>query len=163
MVEWAEKYPAQIVILAMLVQWSMAVDTALAVDLSGETKSNPVDELKTVLGLLETKLSVMAETVLSVKVAPNIRKKYEQVITELVHQRDVTRALIDQGVSSNIDFSWLYHLRFHYDESITDQNGKDVSNALSMHLSHAQFPYGYKYQGISERLVQTPHNDAILH
>ena len=70
MIEWAEKYPAQIVPLVSLVQWSMAVDTALAVDFSGETKSIPIYELKTVLGLLGTKLSVMAETVLNVKVAP---------------------------------------------------------------------------------------------
>ena len=159
MVSWAEKYPAQVVILSMLVQWSMSVDSALAIDVSGESKSNPIDELKAVLLTLESKLAVMAETVLSSNVAPNMRKKYEQVITELVHQRDVTRTLIENGVSNNMDFSWLYHLRFHYDGTIASSDGENLSDALSIHLSHAQFPYGYEYQGISERLVQTPLTD----
>ena len=158
-VSWTEKYPAQIVILSMLVQWSMSIDSALAIDLNGETKSNPIDELKSVLSTLESKLSVMAETVLKRDVVPNMRKKYEQVITELVHQRDVTRTLIENGVSNKMDFSWLYHLRFYYDGSIVNSNGDNLSEALSIHLSHAKFPYGYEYQGISERLVQTPLTD----
>ena len=153
---WSEKYPAQIVILAMLVQWSMAIDDALSINLSGETKSDPIDELKVVLASLETKLAIMAKSVLKGAVAPTTRKKYEQVITELVHQRDVTRSLIKDGVASNFDFSWLYHLRFYYDKSMVDEN---QLKALNIRLSHAKFDYGYEYQGMSERLVQTPLTD----
>jgi dynein heavy chain 1 len=45
----------------------------------------------------------MAETVLK-ELPPDSRKKFEQLITELVHQRDVVRNLIKDGVSSQKDF-----------------------------------------------------------
>ena len=38
------------------------------------------------------------------------RKKFEQLITELVHQRDVTRSMIEDRVEDINDFRWLYHL-----------------------------------------------------
>ena len=158
-VAWTDRYPAQVVLLGMLVQWCMAVDDSLTPDTPGETKSDSRDELNSVLASLERKLSIMAKTVLSNNVAPNMRKKYEQVITELVHQRDVTRSLIEQGVFDKNDFAWLYHLRFRFDSSLIGTDGASVGDALSVHLSHAQFPYGYEYQGISERLVQTPLTD----
>ena len=40
------------------------------------------------------------------------RKKFEQLITELVHQRDVTRSMIEDEVEDVNDFRWLYHLRY---------------------------------------------------
>jgi len=43
-----------------------------------------------------------------------VRKKYEQLITDFVHQRDVVRILILQQVESLKDFNWLYHMRFYY-------------------------------------------------
>ena len=30
----------------------------------------------------------------------------------MVHQRDVTRSLIDEGITSETDFLWLYQLRY---------------------------------------------------
>lgn len=43
-----------------------------------------------------------------------MRKKYEQLITDFVHQRDVTRLLQRQGITSTKEFGWLYHMRFYY-------------------------------------------------
>lgn len=45
---------------------------------------------------------------------PQMRKKYEQLITDFVHQRDVTRLLQRQGITSTKEFGWLYHMRFYY-------------------------------------------------
>ena len=53
----------------------------------------------------------MAETVL-LDLPTESRKKFEQLITELVHQRDVTRSMIDDEVEDVNDFRWLYHLRY---------------------------------------------------
>jgi hypothetical protein len=39
------------------------------------------------------------------------RKKYEQLITAIVHERDVTRTLIKDGTVSATAFEWLYHMR----------------------------------------------------
>jgi dynein heavy chain 1 len=48
----------------------------------------------------------MAETVLK-ELPPDSRKKFEQLITELVHQRDVVRNLIKDGVTSQKGLRWL--------------------------------------------------------
>ena len=95
----------------------------------------------------------MAETVLK-ELPPDSRKKFEQLITELVHQRDVVRNLIKDGVSSQKDFRWLCHLRYTYHP----ENPK-LTEKLIISLSNATFFYGFEYVGIGERLVQTPLTD----
>jgi dynein heavy chain 1 len=146
-VNWATKFPAQVMILATLINWSMGVDKALRED--GDSSSG----LKAVLGGLEGKLEIMAQTVL-LDLPSEARKKFEQLITELVHQRDVTRSLLDDGVSDPEDFRWLYHLRYTY-----NPKAPKLTEKLSISLSNANFFYGFEYQGIGERLVQTPLTD----
>jgi dynein heavy chain 1 len=145
-VQWATKFPAQIMILASQIHWSMSVDKALAEDDSGAA-------LKKALSSLEWKLEVMAETVLKELPAED-RKSFEQLITELVHQRDVVRDLMENGVSSPRDFRWLYHLRYTY-----HPEAPELTEKLKISLSNATFYYGFEYLGIGERLVQTPLTD----
>jgi dynein heavy chain 1 len=146
-VDWAQKFPAQVMILAALVNWSMGVEAALSLD--GDSR----DALKTVAQGIEAKLEIMAETVL-LDQKPDVRKKFEQLITELVHQRDVTRSLMDEGVSDPLDFRWLYHLRFRF-----NPHTEELTERLQISLSDADFFYGFEYLGIGERLVQTPLTD----
>lgn len=61
----------------------------------------------------------MAETVL-LDLPTESRKKLEQLIAELVHQRDVTRSMIDGGVCDVHDFRWLYHLRFNFNPKVAN-------------------------------------------
>jgi dynein heavy chain 1 len=82
------------------------------------------------------------------------RKKFEQLITELVHQRDVTQSLIDEKVTSPEDFKWLFHLRFQY-----NPEAEVMTEKLRISLSNAHFFYGFEYLGIGDRLVQTPLTD----
>jgi dynein heavy chain 1, cytosolic len=145
-VNWATKFPTQIMILATQINWSMGVDKALG-DVDSEAS------LKHLLSSLEWKLEGMAETVLK-ELAPDSRKKFEQMITELVHQRDVVRELIKDGVSSQNDFRWLYHLRYTY-----HPEAPKLTEKLMISLSNATFYYGFEYLGIGERLVQTPLTD----
>ena len=77
--DWSKGYPAQVMILASLVNWSMGMDAALRSD--GDSKG----DLEIVLGGIHGKLEVMAETVL-LDLPYESRKKFEQLITELVHQ-----------------------------------------------------------------------------
>ena len=79
---WAGKFPAQVMILASLVHWSMLMDAALR-------NSDSKHEMEIVFGSINGKLEIMAETVL-LDLSAESRKKFEQLITELVHQRDVT-------------------------------------------------------------------------
>ena len=110
-------------------------------------------EMNEVLRGIESKLEIMAETVL-LDLPSESRKKFEQLITELVHQRDVTRSMIDGGVSDVNDFRWLYHLRFDF-----NPKAENLLERLRISLSNASFYYGFEYLGIGERLVQTPLTD----
>ena len=145
-VNWTGRFPAQVMILASQVNWSMGMDAALR-------KEDSKQELENVLGKINGKLEVMAETVL-LDLPTESRKKFEQLITELVHQRDVTHSMIDGGVSDVNDFRWLYHLRFDF-----NPNAENLIEKLRISLSNASFYYGFEYLGIGERLVQTPLTD----
>lgn len=145
-VNWAKKFPAQVMILASLVNWSMSIDSALR-------KNSSTNALSDVLASVESKLEIMAQIVLT-DLSAEIRKKFEQLITEFVHQRDVTSALVKDGVNDPLDFRWLYHLRFHY-----NPDAESLAEKLQISLSNASFLYGFEYLGIGDRLVQTPLTD----
>lgn len=140
---WMEKYPAQLVTLAIQVAWTGAVEASF------QQGSKPEDPLNTIHKGLE----LLADVVLT-ELAPVTRRKCEHLITELVHQRDVTRSLIQQGVSENTVFAWLYQMRFYLDAGATNQ-----LNCLSIRASDTSFPYGWEYLGVPDRLVQTPLTD----
>ena len=105
------------------------------------------------LAAVETSLNILADSILgdldSIK-----RKKFEHLITELVHQRDVTRKLIRERVNSAQDFAWLYEMRFYW-----NSNEENVLHKLSIQIANARFYYGFEYLGVGERLVQTPLTD----
>ena len=68
---WANKFPAQIFILATQINWSMGVDKAL-----GDADS--ITSLKQLLASREWNLECMAKTVLK-ELPPDSRKKFEQI------------------------------------------------------------------------------------
>ncbi|KIR72005.1 dynein heavy chain 1, cytosolic [Cryptococcus deuterogattii CA1014] len=139
---WTDSYPAQLVVLAVQVAWTDLVESSIA-----------TAGLTSVLALVSQTLDLLADTVLQ-DVAVLQRRKYEHLITELVHQRDVIRSLITSGTRSTTSFEWLYHMRFYLNESVSDPLLK-----LEIRMADAVFPYGYEYLGIPDRLVQTPLTD----
>lgn len=145
-IEWTTHFPAQVMILAAQISWSMGIDKAL-------DDSDPQSAMASVLAVLEWKLEVMASTVWK-ELPPDSRKKFQQLITELVRQCDVVRSLMKDQVSSPTDFRWLYHLRYNYNPQAVN-----VTEKLIVSLSNATFQYGFEYLGIGERLVQTPLTD----
>lgn len=144
---WAERYPAQVVVLGVQVIWTRWVDQVLKEPASGQTALGPV--LDAVLKVLD----VLADVVLG-DLAPIMRRKCEHLITELVHQRDVIRQLQRDGVSAPDDFHWLGHMRFYLDPANPDPVGR-----MTVHMADATFPYGFEYLGVQDRLVQTPLTD----
>ncbi len=129
--------------LATQILWSQGVEKALI-------NKTPLNDH---LSAVETTLNILADSILGDLDAIR-RKKYEQLITELVHERDVTRKLIKHKVASNQDFAWLYEMRFYWDASQSN-----VLNKLTIQVANAKFYYGFEYLGVSERLVQTPLTD----
>lgn len=108
-ITWIEKFPAQLVTLAVQVAWTASVESSFQ-----ETQSldGPLETIRQGLDLL-------ADVVLT-ELTPVTRRKCEHLITELVHQRDVTRTLIQQQIPDNKAFSWLYQMRFYLDPSVNN-------------------------------------------
>jgi dynein heavy chain 1 len=142
---WMEKYPAQLVTVAIQVAWTASVEGSL------EASRAPESSLDTVLQALD----LLADIVLQ-DLNPVTRRKCEHLITELVHQRDVTRTLIQQRSFDPTSFTWLYQMRFYLDRSV-----ENPLDRLTIKVADASFPYGWEYLGVTDRLVQTPLTDRV--
>jgi dynein heavy chain 1 len=141
--ETINNHPTQAVMLAFQILWTELIEECLE---KGNKVSAVVNRVVTFLGYL-------AEEVLG-DIEKSLRQKYEQLITESVHQRDVARILEQQNVSSNKDFKWQYYMRFYFNPKEADPLKK-----LIIRMGNAQFNYGLEYLGVSEKLVQTPLTD----
>ena len=150
---WIDKFPAQVTILSSQVSWGRQVETALSASGGGGGADGVATAMAVTQQQLFAKLRTLSECVLR-DMEPALRKKCEQLLTELVHQRDVVRALGAQGVHGPEEFGWLYHLRYYF--APTHQN---LMQRLSIKMANASFFYGFEYLGIQERLVQTPLTD----
>ncbi|KAJ2242891.1 dynein heavy chain, partial [Coemansia sp. RSA 454] len=141
---WVAETPAQLVVLAKQVVWTQRVEAAMA---QGQ------GELQGELDVVARELHVLADAVLTELPALE-RKKTEHLVTELVHQRDSIRQLLDAGVSGPQDFGWLSQMRFYHDTEATD-----AQSSVLVRMADAQFAYGFEYLGVADRLVQTPLTD----
>ena len=133
-----EEYPAQIVLLSFFI-----VSTAMTekhIDKSNIPTA--VQEIITFIGFL----SQLVFTDLSVA----SRHTVQQLITESVHHRNLTREL--EGINSITAFEWTHFLRFYHDKS----NGE-----LLAKIGDASFNYGFEYLGLTPSLVRTPLTDRV--
>lgn len=145
--DWISKFPAQVVILSSQTSWTQKIEDALSVSAkSGEKISDA-------LQVLEGQLKALSTNVLQ-DLPSELRKKSEQLLTEMVHQRDVTRLIVSNDVNSKTDFKWLYHLRFYW-----NPKESNLMKQLCIRMAQASFFYGFEYLGIGDRLVQTPLTD----
>lgn len=137
LIAWMDEQAAQAALLAMQVTLCNQVETGLGFQGQIETSLSKCQEL----------LCILADYVLN-DMKSLLRRKVEQLVGELVHQEGVITGLIKSGVSSSSDFSWLFYMRFY------QQNG-----GVRVSVANADFPYGFEYQGVAERIVQTPLTD----
>ena len=138
--EWVHQFPAQIIILSSQVQWSISVE-------------KNISSLDVCLERTELLLEKLADKVLG-NVKSDRRKKYEQLITELVHQRDSTRNLKNLKTANREEFQWLAQLRYYY-----FAKEENILRRLNVRCANSTFFYGFEYLGVGERLVQTPLTD----
>ncbi|KAL1257320.1 hypothetical protein QQF64_010564 [Cirrhinus molitorella] len=148
-INWIDRYQAQLVVLSTQIDWSENVENAL-ITIAGGADVSP---LQGVLTNVEATLNLLADTVL-MEQPPLRRKKLEHLITELVHQRDVTRTLMKNKIDNPKSFEWLSQMRFYFDPKQTD-----VLQQLSIQMANAKFNYGFEYLGVQDKLVQTPLTD----
>ena len=159
-VDWVNVTPGQCVILAAQVVWTHQVQVALeAVEVSKSSSKqlNPDRfSLDGVAERVDLMLGILADSVLQEQRHMQ-RKKYEHLITELVHQRDVVRQLMAKKVDSPKDFAWLYYMRFYWSKA-----EPQADHRLIVRVANAEFLYGFEYLGMVERLVQTPLTDRCF-
>jgi dynein heavy chain 1 len=148
-ITWIDRYQAQLVVLSTQIGWSENIELALTT-ISGGADMKPMQD---VLFNVEATLNMLADTVL-MEQPPLRRRKLEHLITELVHQRDVTRRLIKNNIDNPKSFEWLSQMRFYFDPKQTD-----VLQQLSIQMANAKFNYGFEYLGVQDKLVQTPLTD----
>ncbi|KAK3828336.1 MAG: dynein heavy chain [Benniella sp.] len=152
LLNWIDKVPDQLVVLTSQTIWTSIVERGLTGVAESGNPSNQ-EPMNHALSYVERALNVLADTVLQ-DLGPIQRKKCEHLITDLVHQRDVIRALMNAKVSSPKDFQWLSHMRFYFDGS-----HEDPLHYLTITMANANILYGYEYFGVTDRLVQTPLTD----
>lgn len=151
-VKWIESYPAQIIVLSSQILWSASIESALLGKALLPTL--PKDfKLSDEENVINNQLSALSDQVLK-NINVDFRKKLEQLITELVHQRDVVRILNSKGVNSVDNFDWLYYMRFYF-----QPKSNDILKKLQIKMSNAPFDYGFEYLGVAEKLIQTPLTD----
>ena len=85
--------------------WSKKVDDSL-IEGGGEQLNNVQSYVMNFLEVLAT--NVVAD------LKKDLRQKFEQAITDFVHQRDVIRKLKKNNVTSNKSFGWQYFMRMIY-------------------------------------------------
>lgn len=175
---WASRYPAQVVILALQVQWTDGVERALAAKHAAKALAEgPLAALEALLRASAQSSSSSAEAEGAGGDDALLRRKLEQAITVAVHQRDATRALLARAQDGEAGesvvmgrpphqqaFEWLRQLRFYWSpppagEVDKDDDGTALLAALTVRMADAAFPYGFEYLGVGERLVQTPLTD----
>lgn len=128
--------------------WSKKVDSALS-----EGKS---ENLEKVEKYIVNFLTLLASNVVA-DLKKDLRQKFEQAITDFVHQRDVVRKLIKSKIDSNKVFAWLYFMRMIY-----YPKEQDTLKKLLIQMANANFHYGFEYLGVGEKLVQTPLTDRCF-
>ena len=147
--EWLDSYQAQLVVIAAQIAWTQNAEVALG-KINGGDDLSPLEQVS---GNVQKVLNVLADSVLLEQ--PQLRrKKLEHMITELVHQRDVTRLMVQKKMNSNQMFEWLMQMRFYF-----DPKNSDPLKQLDIVMSNAHFNYGFEYLGVVDKLVQTPLTD----
>jgi dynein heavy chain 1, cytosolic len=139
-------YPAQIVVLASQACWTARVNAALAKGTSA---------LQPVFDSLVNRLKFLASTVLR-ELEPLYRKKCEHLITEFVHQRDVTERLIQGGADSPGHYLWLLQMRYDFEANASPLD------RMQIRVANATLSYGFEYLGVPDRLVRTPLTDRCF-
>ena len=151
-IHWIEHYPAQITVLSSQILWSASIEAAL----TGTKTLKALPDgftLESEENVINNMLSALSDQVLK-DIKVDMRKKLEQLITELVHQRDVVRLLKNKNITNVDAFEWLYYMRFYFNPQT-----QEILKRLQIKMSNASFDYGFEYLGVAEKLIQTPLTD----
>ncbi|EER04934.1 cytoplasmic dynein heavy chain, putative [Perkinsus marinus ATCC 50983] len=138
----ARQFPAQIALLACQARWYNAQSEAFGIQ--GGTAALLED--------CKAKLEALSAAGGAVQGGddPLLRRKYEQLISEVIHQREMSRHLDSVKCTSPQHFEWLRILKHRWYPN---------DMRLTVEICSAVFEYGFEYLGVCDKLVQTPLTD----
>ena len=141
--EWIQKWPGMCVLNGSQVHWTTEIEQAM--DSKGnagiqENYEQQLKQLEVMVSLVRGELSKLARTSIGALAVID------------VHARDVTKSMVDNGVSDKNDFEWISQLRYYWE-------GDGMNGDLWAMMVSSKRPYGYEYLGNSFRLVITPLTD----
>lgn len=150
-----ERYPTQVLLVAWMTWWTrMAEDSFGSAGATGQLQE-----------FIQRILSRLSDIVGTLEEGACDKIKYNQLIVEFVHERDVLSYLVDQNVASSQNFHWLQYMRTYWMSRESQKGVKDLETPgpnesdIIVRTANSAFVYGYEYLGIPEKLVQTPLTD----
>jgi dynein heavy chain 1 len=127
-------YPLQVVLLSLQILWTKSTEDSIR-EGNFEPQLAEIDEnLKYLSSNNQTH-----------------DKRYESLIIEYYHQKDVLLELVQSKIKSATAFHWNCQQRFYYVE-----NDQDSLQSVTVKQLTMSFVYGFEYLGLMERLVYTP-------
>ena len=103
-VDWVKMWPAQTVLGVDMIRWTVGAEEAINNGDLRDFVNVLVAELKDIVALVRTDLSVLDRLTLGA------------LVTIDVHNKDVVQSLVDQDCQSVQDFSWIAQLRYYWDQ-----------------------------------------------
>jgi dynein heavy chain len=165
--QWILKQPGQIVLAISQFYWTKQVSDALQAKANGSNRTALIDYL----AVLNKQLDKLVDLVRG-ELSPLQRLTLGALTVVDVHARDVVAKLVEQEVSSEMEFDWLAQMRYYWTQ---EQNVDLASNSnpnmkpaglspqpygqLRVKMINTSMNYGYEYLGNTTRLVITPLTD----
>mmetsp|Transcript_41826 Transcript_41826/g.82044 ORF Transcript_41826/g.82044 Transcript_41826/m.82044 type:complete len:4055 (+) Transcript_41826:307-12471(+) len=131
------KFPSQVICLASMITFTKRVEDCLGG--SGSLQS-VVQDLEGQLGQLTTRDNGNDRL---------MQLKTQALVLDMIHNIEVAKLLISEGVTEIDHWKWQKQLRFYL-----NNKGRCI-----VRMTDAQFDYSYEYQGNAGKLVHTPLTD----
>jgi len=140
--QWLLRYPTQMVLTAVLIQRTAAMEVAL-----GRLATGVDSALPDFLSRLEEDTAPVLNMLRRSDVTVSDRIKLENVLLRDIAARDLAHRLIKAEAYSKDATAWRMSLRFYLAED---------SKTCYADVGSARLPYGYEYVGNERRAVVTP-------
>ena len=145
--QWVNaKFPAQILLLAMMLWWTDRTEDALR---RANGKNRKV--LNETLQEFETRFKELVQIAGSLDKSNRIKLLHiEVLITLFLHNLDIYRQLVQSGITSPRHFDWQKQMRYYWQFD---------GRKCVVSITDVDREYSYEYLGCTSRLVITPLTD----
>jgi dynein heavy chain len=143
---WIKEHPGMVVLATIMNAWTHDVEKAL-----------PRRGLQGVYDKMQQQLMDVVDMVRS-KLPSVVRKSVGALCVIDVHNQAVVQTMIEEGVSSPVEFTWLSQMRYYWIPGGPSATTGDPGS-LECKMITSTILYAYEYLGLSMRLVITPLTD----